>query len=81
MEKDFEMEVLARLTKIETKLDDYSKLRDKTEEAYNLSKENERDVQEMQDKIKWISRTTIGAVITGLISILFLLLKSGIGVK
>ena len=81
MEKDFETEVLTRLTKIETKLDDYSRMRDKTETAYNLSKENEREITELQEKIKWITRTVIGAIITGLVGILFLFLKSGMGVN
>ena len=81
MEKDFEAEVLTRLTKIETKLDDYSRMRDKTETAFNLSKENEREITELQEKIKWITRTVTGAIITGLIGILFLFLKSGMGVN
>ena len=81
MEKDFEKEVLTRLTKIETKLDDYSRMRDKAETAYSLSKENEKEIEEVKDKIRWISRAVIGAIITGLIGILFLYLKLGLGVK
>lgn len=68
MEKGFEKEVLERLTKIETKLDDYASLRSKTEEAYSLSKENEKDINEINDKIKWLSRTITGAIITAIIA-------------
>lgn len=75
MEKDFEREVLERLTKIETKLDDYNNIRDKTEEAYSLSKENEKDINDINDKIKWLSRTIAGAIITGIIGIIFVMLQ------
>ena len=75
MEKDFEREVLERLTKIETKLDDYNNIRDKTEEAYSLSKENEKDINDINDKIKWLSRTIAGAIITGVIGIIFVMLQ------
>lgn len=78
MEKDFETEVLTRLTKIETKLDDYSRTRDKVDTAYNQSNENKKDIQDLQDKIKWISRTSIGAIITGLIGLLFAFIKLNI---
>lgn len=84
MEKNlesFESEVLTRLARLETKLDDYSHMRDKAENAYSLSKENEKEISDLQDKIKWITRTIIGAIITGLIGILFLFVQVGIGVK
>lgn len=78
MEKDFEREVLERLAKIETKLDDYSSTRNKVDTAYTQSNENKKDIQELQDKIKWISRTSIGAIITGLIGLLFAFIKLNI---
>ena len=81
MEKDFEKEVLERLTKIETKLDDYGNLRDKTEQSYSLSKENEKDIAEIQEKLKWLGRTIIGAIIAGLVGILIVYLQIGMGIK
>ena len=75
MEKDFEREVLERLTKIETKLDDYTSIKNKTEEAYNLSKENKNDINDISDKIKWLSRTITGAIITGVIGIIFIYIQ------
>lgn len=77
----FEREVLDRLIKIETKLDDYGNMREKTEEAYTLSKENEKDIDEINDKIKWLSRTTAGAIIAGIVGLLFVLIKLGMGLK
>lgn len=73
--KGFEREVLERLTKIETKLDDYGNLREKTEEAHSLSKENEKDIAEINDKIKWLSRTIAGAIIAGIIGLIFTFVK------
>ena len=81
MEKGFEKEVLERLTKIETKLDDYANLREKTEEAYTTSKENKKDIEEINDKIKWLSRTITGAIIAGVVGIVFMIIQMNIGVK
>lgn len=81
MEKDFEREVLERLAKIETKLDNYGNMQEKTEEAHTLSKQNEKDIEEINEKIKWITRTIVGAIISGAIGIIFILIQIGIGVK
>lgn len=79
--KNFETEVLTRLTVIETKLDDYNRIKEKTDESYSLSKENEKEIDELKDKIKWISRTIAGAIITGIVAIVFLLIQMGAGLK
>lgn len=64
MEKDFEKEVLERLIKIETKLDDYTSIKEKAESSYVRSLQNEKDIAEMKDNNKWIIRTLIGEFIT-----------------
>lgn len=74
-EKDFEREVLERLTKIETKLDDYNGIKSKAEDGYTLAKENEKDIEELKDKLKWITRTLVGAIISGIITLLIAYLK------
>jgi len=79
--RNFETEVLTRLTIIETKLDDYNRIKEKTDIAYNLSNENKKEIDEIKDKIKWISRTIVGAIITGIIAIVFLLIQMGTGIK
>ena len=81
MDKDFETQVLTRLAVIESKLDDYKSVRDKTEESYNMAQENKQDIAEINEKIKWITRTIVGAIITGAIGIIFILIQIGIGVK
>ena len=79
MEQNFEKEVITRLTIIETKLDDYSKNKEKTDDAYNLSKENEKKIADINDKLRWTARAVIGALITGFIGIGLAVFKTGLG--
>lgn len=75
-EKDFEREVLDRLKAIEVKIDDYNKIKDKTEVAYVKSNQNEKDVEEINDKIKWISRTIAGTIIGIVIAAIVFVIKT-----
>ena len=81
MEKSFETEVLTRLAVIESKLDGYQNIKEKSEQAYNISLQNREDIKEMQDNNKWLFRTTVGACITSAISIIVMFVKMGIGVN
>lgn len=81
MEKTFETEVLTRLAVIEAKIDDYKSVKEKTDEAHDLSMHNKERIEKLEDNNKWIFRTAIGAIITSTISLVFLLIKSGIGIK
>lgn len=74
-EKKFEIEVLTRLTKIETMLEDFKGIEAKSTEAYNLSLANKQRLDKIEDNNKWLFRTAIGAVITGLIGIVLSFLK------
>lgn len=80
MEKSFETEVLSRLAVIESKLDGYKDMKKTVYEADNRSKENKEDILEIQDKLKWLSRTTIGAILTGIVGIGIAFIKIGMGV-
>jgi hypothetical protein len=79
MEQGFEKEVITRLTIIETKLDDYSKNKEKTDDAYNLSKENEKNIADINEKLRWTGRAVIGAIITGVVGIGLAVFKTGLG--
>lgn len=70
MDKDFESEVLTRLARIETKLDDYDNLKTKVEETRAKAYSNERRINELEDNNKWLSRTVAGAVIASLVGII-----------
>lgn len=79
MERDFQTEVITRLTKIETKLDDYHTIKAKSESADARSIKNEAEIDEINEKLKWITRTTVGAIIAGLVGIVISLIKINIG--
>ena len=74
-EKKFEIEVLTRLTKIETMLEDFKGIESKATEAFNLSIKNKERIDKIEDNSKWLFRTAVGAVITGLISIALSFIK------
>ena len=73
--KKFEIEVLTRLTKIETMLEDFKGVESKSTEAYNLSIKNKERLDKIEDNNKWLFRTTLGAVLTGLIAIALSFIK------
>ena len=78
MEEKFELEVLTRLAVIESKIDDYKTIKEKSQEAYNLANRNLETINKIEDRNKWLWRTSIGALITGLIGILVLFIKLGL---
>jgi len=67
--KKFEIDVITRLTTIETMLRDFKGIESKSTEAYNLSLSNKERLDKIEDNNKWLFRITVGAVITGLIAI------------
>lgn len=74
-EEKFEVKVLTKLTRIETMLEDFNDIKEKSTEAYTLSKSNEKRLDKIEDNNKWLFRTTVGAVITGLIAIVLSFIK------
>ena len=78
MEEKFEREVLDRLIVIETKMDMLTQTTGKVEEAYSVAMKNKEDISEIKDRNKWLWRTAIGAVITGLIGILIAVIEISI---
>jgi hypothetical protein len=73
-ERKFEIEVLTRLTKIETMLEDFKGVETKATNAYNLSLSNKSRIDKIEDSNKWLFRTAVGAIITGLIGIVLSLI-------
>ena len=74
-DKKFEIEVLTRLTKIETMLEDFKGIKTKLDEAYNLSTNNKKRIDELEDNNKWFFRTSIGAIIVALIGLIISFIK------
>ena len=81
METKFETEVLTRLAVIESKLDGYKEIKKITYDNGARTTKNEEDIKEIQDKLTWLSRTTIGAIISGVIGIIVIFIKIGLGVN
>lgn len=75
MEKQFEIDVIRRLTKIETLLEDFKGVETKANEAYSMSLDNKKKLEKMEDNNKWLFRTSIGAIIVALINIGIAFLK------
>lgn len=80
MDKNFEIEVLTRLAVIESKLDTYKTIEEKSEVAFTTSQQNQKDIAKLQDNNKWLFRTTVGACIVSVIELLIMFFKLGIGV-
>lgn len=87
MDQNFEREVLERLIKIEEKLDGFSKAKEKTYENERHIMILENDVSDLKNEVnglkesnKWLLRTVAAALITGVIGIIFTLVKTGAGI-
>lgn len=72
---DIQTEILERLVRLETKIDDYNRLRDKVDlthtiatAANNLATGNTKDISEMKSNQVWLWRTIAGALILAVIA-------------
>lgn len=81
MEKNFETEVLTRLAVIEAKIDDYKAVKQKTDDSYDLATHNKERIDKIEDNNRWLFRTSVGALITSGIGLVFIFIKLGIGVN
>ena len=66
-EKKFELDVITRLTKIETMLEDFKGIENKSTQAYNLSLNNKMRLDKIEDKNQWAFRTSVGAIIASVV--------------
>lgn len=73
MEKDFEREVIERLTILETliKQQDYSSVKEEAEKANNRSLSNESRIEKLEDNNKWLVRLVLGALILGILAFVY----------
>ena len=77
---DFKIEVLTQLAVINSKLDGYNEIKKQADEADNRSRQNEKENESIKDNNKWDFRTSVGAIITSVVGIVFLFIKTGMGV-
>ena len=86
-ENSFEREVLDRLKAIEVKLDSYEKIKEqvyanqmqiiKIEENTGAQ---QKQIDELRDRNKWLARAIVGAVITAFIGFILVYIKIGAGI-
>lgn len=90
MEKEFEREVLDRLIKIETKLDeqDYKGLKKQSEDADNRSINNEKRISSLETKVTVLENkpqkrydNIINQIITFIIETILIIVAVKIGLK
>lgn len=68
---DFEKEVINRLAKIETKIDNIKKIEENSITALHKSNENEKDINEIKENLKWSWRTIAGIIIAYVLNLIF----------
>lgn len=73
MEKSFQIQVLERLTAIETTLknQDYKVINETLNKTENRSKNNEDRLNKIEDNTRWLWRTLAGILITSATYIIF----------
>ena len=86
-ETTFEREVLDRLTKIEAKLDSFDAEKKKTYDNENDIIRLNGDVDGLKERIgqledsnKWLARTLAAAIITSIVGVVFVLIRTGAGI-
>ncbi len=83
----FEREVLDRLTKIEAKLDSFDAAKKKTYDNENDIIRLNGDVEGLKDRVnqledsnKWLARTLAAAIITAVVGVVVVLIRTGAGI-
>ncbi|WP_333861716.1 hemolysin XhlA family protein [Clostridium sp.] len=69
MEQNIQQEILERIVRIETKIDGYNSTRERADMAFTKACQNEKDISEIEDNLKWLWRTIAGAIILGILSV------------
>lgn len=69
----FQIEVLERLSVLETliKEQDYKGVKETSEKALNIAKNNESRITALEDGNKWLVRLVFGAIIGGILAFVF----------
>ena len=77
--KSFEIQVLERLTAIETTLkqQDYKAVSERLNKVENTSIGNEKRLDRIEDNTKWLWRTIVGSLITITIGAIVAIIKIG----
>lgn len=77
--REFEIQVLERLTAIETTLkqQDYKAISERLNKVENMAVSNEKRLDRIEDNTKWLWRTIAGSIITIVIGVIVAFIKIG----
>ena len=82
LETDLYMEIIQRLTIIETKLDGFTEtkndvdvLKQKVVELQARDDAQQKELLEVKEESKWLKRAVVGAIITAILTLIVYLLK------
>lgn len=88
MEDKMLNEIIQRLVAIEVKLEEICKVKDDVEDLkkdvvrlQEQTTQQQKEIDAMTDNNKWLSRAVVGAVITSIIGIIFVVVKIGLGLN
>lgn len=88
MEDNFQREVLDRLINIEAMLKNYDKTKNQVyDNKDNIKQINtevtelRKDFEDMVSEQKWLKHTVLGAILTGIVGIVFVFIKLGLGIQ
>ncbi|PYI52557.1 hemolysin XhlA family protein [Paenibacillus flagellatus] len=70
-DSDIQKEILQRLTRVETKLDMMSSVRDMAQEALQSTAAAHKRLDRLEKIVYWAATTIIGSVIVGVMAMLF----------
>ncbi len=79
MGEETKVDIIERLTRIESKLDDYKEIQKISREAHSASKTNSQRIEALEDRNKWITRTMVGAILCEIVGLGFMIFQAGIG--
>lgn len=73
MDTKAQREILDRLIRLETKIDnqDFNKINEKIDLALNKTINNEETLKEIKDTNRWLWKTVLGSILLSAIGILF----------
>ena len=71
-DKKFQIDVLTRLTAIETLLkeQDYKSINEKLNDTENTSKNNKERIEKLEDNGRWLWRTVAGSLILAVLGLI-----------
>lgn len=69
------VEIKQIIARLEEKLESYHNIREKAQDADNLSQRNKERIENLEENQTWLWRTVVGGIILGAIGLLFFVVQ------